>query len=118
MLLLCPEGPSMPEIATETTAPAVQAPEPAPPALPGVTLGLATLPDKAMIDEAGLAVALGCCKRSVRKMVSRYELPPAIRFAGRSQWIVGHVQRWILARAEAAARKAERAAEKFGAMGA
>lgn len=86
--------------------------------LPGVSLGLAALPDRALLDEAALAVALGVCKRTIRKMVSRYELPPPVRQGGRSTWLAGKVFAWITARMEAAERKARKAAASLQGIGA
>ena len=46
---------------------------------------LATLPDKALLDERALAEALGVTKRTIRRQVGRYELPPPVKLAGRSE---------------------------------
>ena len=82
--------------------------------VPGVCItALAELPEKALLDETALAAALGCCKRTIRRMVGRYELPPPVRFAGRSTWQAGAVLRWFEAAADRKAREAERAAARF-----
>ena len=78
-----------------------------------VCTGLATLPAQTLLDETALADALGTCKRTIRRMVSRYELPPAVRFGGRSTWQAGAVLRWFEGRAERAAQHAERMAKKL-----
>jgi hypothetical protein len=55
----------------------------APPSAAGRTItSLATLPGQTLLDETALAGALGLSKRTVRRMVSRHELPPPFRFAG------------------------------------
>jgi len=74
---------------------------------------LATLPEKTLLDESALAVALTLSKRTVRRMVSRNELPPPFRFAGKSTWLSGKVLAHIEARAERQASDAERAARKL-----
>ena len=75
------------------------------------------MPEKAMLDEGALAAALGLSKRTVRRMVSRNELPPPFRLAGKSTWFSGKVLLHIEARADREARDAERAAKKLEALG-
>src|SRR5262245_3327215 len=74
---------------------------------------LAELPERALLDERALASALGVTKRTVRRMVSRFELPPPVSFAGRSTWQAGRVLAWFEARAERAARDARRVADRL-----
>lgn len=81
-----------------------------------VIVGLAELPERAILDERALAAALGVSKRTVRRMVGRFELPPPISFSGRSVWQVGKVLGWFEARAERAARETERLARKLDGM--
>ena len=81
-----------------------------------VIIKLAQLPERAILDERALAAALGVSKRTVRRMVGRYELPPPISFSGRSAWQVGKVLAWFEARAERAARDAERNARRLDGM--
>ena len=69
--------------------------------------GLAELPSKTLLDERALAEIFHVSKRTVRRMVNRFELPPPVMLAGRSAWIVERVQAHIEARADRAARKAE-----------
>jgi len=78
-----------------------------------VLVGLATLPVRAVVDETALAEALGVSKRTLRRMVARFEVPPPVRLAGRSTWIVGRVLTWLDARAERASRDAERMARRM-----
>lgn len=99
--------------------------ESAPPATPKVSAGsahprlitgLADLPAKAMLDEDVLAQVLVVSKRTIRRMVARFELPPPIALAGRSTWIADRVLAHIEARAECAARKAELEARRIEAL--
>ena len=73
---------------------------------------LAELPPKALLDETALAAALGVTKRTVRRMVTRFELPPPVALAGRSTWIAERVLAHLDARAERAARKADQEARR------
>ena len=73
---------------------------------------LQEMPSSALVDEAALAHTLGVSKRTVRRMVARYELPPPVRLAGRSTWQAGKVVSWFEQRAERLAREAERHAKK------
>ena len=52
---------------------------------------LALLPEKAMLDESKLAESLRVTTRTVRRMVSRFELPPPIPLGGRSVWMAGRI---------------------------
>jgi len=69
-----------------------------------VITSLASLPSAAFLDERALAIALGCSKRTLRRMAARQELPPAIRLGGRATWQAGRVVAWITARCEHAER--------------
>jgi len=70
--------------------------------------GLAELPDSAMMDLAALALALGCCQRTARRMVRRRELPPPIKLGRRSVWTAGRLRAWLDRRAEGAEAEAEK----------
>lgn len=74
----------------------------------GVLDELARLPEKAILNEAALALALHVAPRTLRRMVNRWQLPPPVRLGGRSVWFAGRV----LAHIEAAAIRAEKDAEK------
>ncbi len=74
---------------------------------------LARLPEKSMLDQARLANVLRVKPRTIRRMVSRHELPPAIKLAGRSIWFAGRVVSHIEAAAERAERDAEKHARKI-----
>lgn len=78
-----------------------------------VITGLAELAESTILDEAALAAALQCSKRTLRRMAGRGEVPPAIRLAGRSCWHASRVQAWLIARAEKAEREAERDAARL-----
>ena len=52
---------------------------------------LATLPEKAILDEARMASIFAVTPRTVRRMVDRGELPPSFRLAGRANWFSGIV---------------------------
>ena len=77
---------------------------------------LAALPDKAILDETRLAAVFGVTCRTVRRMVSRYELPPPVQLAGRSCWIVERILHHIEAAAERAEREAKREARRLHSM--
>lgn len=76
-------------------------------------VGLAELPAQALLDESALARELSVTKRTVRRMVGRFELPPPVSFAGRSMWQAGRVIAWFEERAERVARNAQREARKL-----
>ena len=78
--------------------------------------GLAEMPAKTLMDEDALAGVLSVSKRTVRRMVARFELPTPIASAGRATWISGNVLAHIEARAERAARKAEQEARRIEAL--
>ncbi len=74
---------------------------------------LAEMNERTILDEAALADALGIVKRTVRRMVSRFELPPPMRIAGRSRWFAGKVLDWFEAEADRQTKKAEAKAAKL-----
>lgn len=88
-----------------------------PPALPqgpGLLIdALALLPEKAILDEARLASILQVTPRTIRRMVSRFELPPPVRLAGRSVWFVRHVLAHIEAAADGAQEEVKRLAGRI-----
>ena len=79
-------------------------------------VSLASLPAEAILDERRLASILCVTPRTVRRMVSRFELPPAIRLAGRSVWLAGRVLAHIQSAAERAEREAEERARRIRAL--
>ena len=84
---------------------------------PGILIdGLARLPEKTLLDEARLASLLCVTPRTVRRMVSRFELPPSISLGGRSVWFAGRILAHIEEAAERAERDASRRAKKISAL--
>ena len=79
----------------------------------GIVTALGELPRETLLDEGAMARAFGVSTRTVRRMVARYELPPPIRTAGRSVWMVGRVVAWFEAQAEQAERDAKKATERI-----
>jgi len=78
-----------------------------------IITGLAELPEKSMLDKAALANALKVSKKTIQRMVGRFELPKPMRFRGRAMWMVGKVMDYIEAQAERLNQQAERNATKF-----
>lgn len=60
-----------------------------------VIVGLAELPERALLDEGRLAELLGVSRRTIRRMRKRFEIPPPVRIAGRSMWFSGRVLAYI-----------------------
>jgi len=77
---------------------------------------LARLPDRAILDEARLAGVFGVTPRTVRRMVDRFELPPAVPLAGRSVWLVGRVLAYLDSKAATAEQEAAQHARKITRM--
>ena len=77
---------------------------------------LGCLPEKTLLDGKQLAKLLGVSRRTLRRMVSRFELPPPVAFAGRSVWMSGRVLGHIEAAAQRAAKEAERQAKKISGL--
>ncbi len=86
----------------------VALPEPVPDNAGRTLTGLAALAPETLVDETALARHLAVSKRTVRRMVARYELPPPVRLAGRATWRVGRVLAWIEARADKVEHDAQR----------
>jgi len=66
---------------------------------------LAKLPEKSILDEGKLAAILRISPRTLRRMVSRAELPPPISLGGRSIWLSDRLLGYL----NSAAERAERA---------
>lgn len=79
---------------------------------PGVLDALALLPDKALLTSEALALAIGVDRRTIRRMVQRFELPPGVMFGRSKCWQAGAVLRWFEGRAERAQRQVQRLADK------
>jgi hypothetical protein len=69
-----------------------------------LTTRLADLPHDTLLDSGALAELFGLSPRTLRRMVSRYELPPGIYVGGRKLWIAGKVLEYLVERAESLAR--------------
>ena len=81
---------------------------------PGVIMRvLAELPERTVLDETRLAHLLHVTPRTVRRMVSRFELPPPVPLGGKSVWMAGRVLDYIDSAAEQRQREAERQARRF-----
>ena len=74
---------------------------------------LARLPERAILDEAALAKALHVAPRTLRRMVDRWQLPPAVRLGNRNVWYSGRVLSFIEASMIRAEQAGERAARKW-----
>ena len=82
----------------------------------GVMDGLAVLAPKTLVSEHALANAFCVSARTIRRMVSRHELPPPVRIAGRATWVVERILAHIDARAARAAQDAEREERRLKAL--
>jgi predicted DNA-binding transcriptional regulator AlpA len=80
-----------------------------------VVSGFASLAPETLLDETAVAQVLRVSKRTVRRMVARYELPPPVPFGGRSFWQVGRVVAWFERRADRLEREARRRSDRIAA---
>ncbi len=78
----------------------------------GIYAGLVEIPREALLDEKALADVFDICIRTVKRMVTRFELPPPIKIRGKSMWVVGRVLDWINSQAELAEREAMKQAQR------
>jgi len=74
---------------------------------------LALMPKESILNERALAAALRVTPRTIRRMVTRAELPPGIRFGGKTIWLAGKVLEHISTNLERAAKEAERVTSKL-----
>jgi predicted DNA-binding transcriptional regulator AlpA len=74
----------------------------------GIILGLAALPEKAILTEAALATTIGVTQRTIRRMVQRNEIPPPVPLAGQAVWFAGGVLAYIQSRIDRRLRDASR----------
>jgi predicted DNA-binding transcriptional regulator AlpA len=65
-----------------------------------------------IIDEAHLAQFFGRCRKSIKRSVSRGELPTPVRMFGQDTWLAGSIAAHMKARMESAARDRARLARK------
>ena len=81
---------------------------------PGVVITvLAEMLARTILDEAALADALQVSPRTVRRMVTRNELPKPVPLGGRVRWFAGDVLDHIAMRAEVLRRDAEQDAARI-----
>ncbi len=80
---------------------------------PGVITALAVLPKKTILNEAAMAKIFDVTDRTIRRMVTRHEIPPPIRVAGRSSWFAGYVLDHLDAQAVKKQKEAERVMSKI-----
>ena len=81
---------------------------------PGVVItALAEMLARSIVDEAKLAYMLRVSTRTVRRMVTRTELPRPVKLGGRATWFAGDVLDHIAMRAEALRREAEKDAARI-----
>ena len=85
--------------------------------LPGVVKELGELGAGAIITENGLARLLDRHPTSIKRAVSRGELPPSTRLLGGPVWTAGAIIAHIEKRLEAAAKEGERTAKKISELG-
>ena len=74
--------------------------------------GLARMETRTMLNETALAHELGVSTRTVRRLVTRNELPPGVKLGARRVWLAGDVLGHVQRRADRAARVAERTARR------
>ena len=84
--------------------------------MPGVVRELGELAPGAIITEAGLASMLGRCQTSIKRAVSRGELPPSARLLGQPVWTAGTILAHLEKRLADAAKEAERTAARITAL--
>ncbi len=79
----------------------------------GVIALLGELPERTLLDISAMSKAFGVCPKTIRRMVKRYDLPPPVRVAGKSQWFAGRVLDWIEGRAESVEKEASRQVDRI-----
>lgn len=74
---------------------------------------LSEFPPDTLLDQKALSDALGVSPRTLRRMVSRFEIPPGMTLGGRKIWISAKVLDYLSERAQELARDAERKSAKL-----
>jgi predicted DNA-binding transcriptional regulator AlpA len=97
------EEPEAPEVAVQAEPP-IEPEQSNAVETTGIILGLAALPEKAILTEAALATAIGVTQRTIRRMVQRNEIPPPVPLAGQAVWFSGNVLNHIQSRMERRSR--------------
>ena len=75
-------------------------PDPVTKPAPFLGTDLARLPREALLDQRSLAEALRVSPRTLRRMVTRFEVPPGVKLGARRIWIAGKVLEYLERRAE------------------
>ena len=65
-----------------------------------VVTELSELPSPSLLDESALAKILRVTPRTVRRMVTRYEIPPGVKLGNRKVWIADDVLAYLRQRAQ------------------
>ena len=79
----------------------------------GIIRQLGDLPEGAIINEEALAAMFDRCTTSIKRAVSRGELPPPTRLLGKPVWTAGVIREHLERRLAEAAEEAERQARRF-----
>lgn len=70
-----------------------------------------------ILDTKDLAATLGVCQRTLKRMISRHELPPGIKLGRKTVWDGQRVRDWIDRRAAKAESEAEREISRIRRIG-
>jgi hypothetical protein len=84
----------------------------------GIIAALAELPPDALIDEAGLMRIFGRCAKSIKRAVTRNELPRPVRLFGKPTWTAGAILSHLNSRLDEAKKDAERLAKRISQLSA
>ena len=84
---------------------------------PLVSIELAQCPAEAVLDQPALAAMLAVSPRTLRRMITRFEIPPGVKLGGRRVWLAGKVRDYLGARADVAIKESERAAVRMRGLG-
>lgn len=81
-----------------------------------LTTKLAELPAGSLLDERSLAEVLDVSPRTLRRMVSRFELPPGVKLGARKVWTAGEVLAYLERRAQDLATASRRTAARLAGL--
>lgn len=73
---------------------------------------LAVMHPRTLLDERHLTRIFRVTRRTVHRMVERFEIPPPVRFHGKSLWMAGSILRRIEDQVEEASKEATKEAER------
>ena len=82
----------------------------------GIVAELGALPPGAIVNEDALARIFKRHPASIKRAVTRGELPAPARLLGGNSWTAGAIVRYIERRMDDAAKEAERAARRLDAL--